>query len=77
MSNNDNISPEMLAIKESIYLYEDNIKSLEAQIYNYKKIIKEKYSQYFRLCEHEFIKVREPIPYGEWYLECKKCGYCN
>ena len=77
MCEDKDITPEMKLIKEVIEEYEGHIRYFETLIHDYKMNIKEKQKRYFSLCEHEFIKERENIPYGEMYHVCKKCGMCR
>ena len=67
---------EINRIKDSIENSRLTILALKKQIYYYEKQMEEEFNKIKKLCHHEFVTEREPIPYGEKITFCKKCNYC-
>lgn len=54
--------------------YYGKIRELKADIKQYESNISDQYQIIRDTCTHNWVREREPIPYGELYIVCTRCN---
>ena len=60
--------------RQEIENYRLQIRELKAEIKQCEDQIDDQYQIIRDTCTHNWVREREPIPYGELYIVCTKCN---